>query len=798
MKFTLSWLKRFLDTDATVTEIATTLTNIGLEIESVIDKRQELVDFTVAHIIDTMPHPAADKLRICTVQTTTENLQIVCGAPNARAGIKVVLAKVGVEIPNGKFKIKASEIRGIKSMGMLCSAAELLIGSDADGIIELPDSANIGEKFIKYYGLDDPVIQVNVTPNRGDALGVYGIARDLAAVGIGRLLPLELPKIDHSFHSEFNVKVMASDACPLFCIREFKNVNNIESPSWLKQLLENIGVRPISAIVDITNYMAYSFGQPMHAYDADKLAALEVKLLKDEQQFQALNNKEYKCISEDLVICDGCEVHALAGIIGGNTSACSENTRNIILEAAVFEPLMITKTGRRLQIDTDSRYRFERRVDKTFVASALDIATQMILSICGGTVSEMLGIAEQSSSQTEAHNGFIDFPLSFLQQYSGLVLSAEQICTILKELGFKVVVVGEILKIQVPAWRHDVKIKEDIVEEILRIYGYDQITEIALPNSEIIGVIPVAQKRLHDLRRIIACAGYDEVITWSFMSSITARLFAELHNELVLVNPISVDLDYMRPSIVPNLLAIIAKNQARRVADMSLFEIGPVFCGTKPEDEITMISGVRCGDYLPKNCHGASRIVDIFDIKADLAAILSHLELSIDRCQISTAKHTYYHPTRSASLSLGKNIIGHFGQIHPTILQHFDIEGEVIAFELNITNIPTSKPKFGRRTEFITSDFQINYRDYAFIIDVVQPVGNIISYIKNIDNKLIKSVELFDVYTSDKIASGKKSVAISVQIQADDHTLTEEELLKLHNAIIDGVKKNFAGEIRKL
>ncbi|WP_316353309.1 phenylalanine--tRNA ligase subunit beta [Candidatus Trichorickettsia mobilis] len=796
MKFTLSWLKRFLDTDATVAEIATALTNIGLEVESVTDRRQELVDFTVAHISDTIPHPAADKLRICTVQTTTENLQIVCGAPNARAGIKVVLARVGVEIPNGKFKIKASEIRGVKSMGMLCSAAELLIGSDADGIIELPDSANIGEQFIKYYGLDDPVIQVNVTPNRGDALGVYGIARDLAAVDIGRLLPLELPKIDRSFHSEFRVKVIATEACPLFCVREFKNVNNIESPSWLKQLLENIGVRSISAIVDITNYMAYSFSQPMHAYDADKLAGLEVKLLEDKQQFQALNNKEYKCLPEDLVICDGNNVHALAGIIGSNISACSENTRNIILEAAVFEPLLITKTGRRLQIDTDSKYRFERRVDKTFVASALDIATQMILSICGGEVSEMLVI--KSLSQTEAHNGFIDFAPSFFQQYSGLTLSTEQICTILKKLGFNIVVVDEILKIQIPAWRHDVKIKEDIVEEILRIYGYDRISEIALPNSEIISVIPVAQKRLHDLRRISACAGYDEVITWSFMNSTTAQLFAELHNELVLINPISVDLDYMRPSIVPNLLAIIAKNQARGVTDMSLFEIGPVFYGIKPEDEITMISGVRCGNYLPKNCHDAARIVDVFDIKADLAVILSHLELSIDRCQISATKHIYYHPTRSANLSLGKNIIGHFGQIHPTILQHFDIAGEVIAFELNITNIPTSKPKFGRRTEFITSDFQVNYRDYAFIIDVEQPVGNIISYIKNIDKKLIKAVELFDVYNAAKIAIGKKSVAISVQIQADDHTLTEEELLKLHDAIIDGVRKNFGGEIRKL
>lgn len=793
MKFTLSWLKKFLDTESSVEEIAECLTMLGLEVEEIIDRRTELKDFEVAHILATKPHPSADKLKICDIQTREGILQIVCGASNARENIKVVLAKIGCEIPNGKFKIKESVIRGEKSCGMLCSEAELLVGTNSDGIIELMPDAKIGEPFIQYYGYDDPVFDINVTPNRGDALGVYGIARDLASKGIGTLKELEVPSIAGEFKSTLALKIENKEACPLFCFREIRNLQNKTSPDWLKQLLQNIGLKPVSALVDVTNYISYSFGQPMHAYDRSKLSdKLQITLLKEKTKFLALNGKEYDLDEESLVIQDDRQVFTLAGIIGGNSSKSELETQNILLEAACFSAKYITKTGRSLQIDTDSRYRFERNIDQAFTLKALNIASKMILSICRGEISDIVYNGDISFAQR-----FVEFPVDCLAKITGLNLSKTEICNILKNLGFIIVDIGDTLKLTIPSWRHDITIKEDIVEEIVRIYGYDKLHSIKLPEMQLTRIIPKEQRRISDIKRILATCGYDEVVTNSFMDSNVAKLFAPIKEELFLLNPISVDNNYMRPSLIANLLKLVQKNLARSIREIALMEIGPIFNSCKSDGELVFASAVRCGQYHVKDCHSEARLVDVFDIKSDLENVLNYTGLSIDKCQFCPTELPYYHPTKSALIKLGKNVIAYFGQIHPSILKHFDIDCEIFAFEINIANIPFAKAKFAKRDEFIVSDFQPTFRDYAFVVDLEQPVGEMMTYIKNSNKKIIKSVDLFDIYSGDKLSSGKKSMAIKVQFQANDRTLNEADLNLLSQEIVTIVYEKFQGKLRE-
>ena len=795
MKFTLSWLKKFLETTATLDEITNALISIGLEVETVIDRRAEFQNFEVGYILKANPHPSADKLKICEIETKDGVLQIVCGAPNARSGINVVVAKVGAIIPQCKFKIKESEIRGIKSCGMLCSEEELLLGAGSEGIIELDKKAIIGDHFINYFGLDDPIIDINITPNRSDALGVYGIARDLAAKGIGILKNLEIPKITPKFDSKLGVEINHKPACPLFACREIRNLENKPSPDWLKTLLQNIGIGSISAIVDVTNYICYSFGQPMHAYDADKLSSgLIIEELDNPLQFKALNNKEYKLLKNDLIIKDKENVHCLAGIIGGEISSCTTSTKRVLLEAACFNSTFIAKTGRRLQIETDSRYRFERGVDQSFTINALNITADMIMTICGGESSQII-----SEGSTAIASRVFNIPLDFLRNITGVILKGEKIVEILEKLGFQTKFTSEGIKIKIPSWRHDIFSMEDIAEEVIRIYGYDKIPEIPLPQTNLTRIVPQMQMRTGDIKRIIAHRGYDEVITWSFMDSNNAKFFSDIKDELLLLNPISSDLNYMRPSIIPNLLKLTAKNLARSIKDLSLFEVGPVFYNSNLEGELLFATAVRCGNMIPRSCHSNPRQVDVFDIKTDLEIILNNFGLSLDRCQINNSNlPSYYHPTSTAAVYLGKNLIAWFGRIHPSILNHFNIDGDVLGFEINIANIPFSKPKFGRREDFKASDFQITSRDYAFIIDKDQPIGNIISYIKNINKNLIKSVDLFDIYSGDKLEANKKSIAISVQIQSNDRTLNDADLNLLSNSIITGIEQKFGARLRDL
>jgi len=791
MRFTLSWLKQFLDTNASLEQIAQTLTMSGLEVEDIEDKAQDLASFEVAQILETTAHPDADKLQVCKVRTKLGIVQIVCGAANARAGIKVVLAKVGTLIPNGNFKIKESKIRGVNSSGMLCSYEELGLGRDSDGIIELDEDAIIGSSVASYLGADDPVIHINITPNRADALGIYGIARDLAASGIGRLKMLEIPAIKESFDTSYSLTVRDNKACPLFALREIKGLENKESPLWLKNLLENIGIGSISALVDVTNYISYSFGQPMHAYDASKIdGGLTIDTSILEGAFIALNGKEYAVKNGDIVINDGKVIHCLAGIIGGQNSSCSESTTNILLEAASFSADYVAKTGRRIMVDTDSRYRFERNVDREFTLKALDLATQLIMDICGGVASKVKALG---SSVLPVRK--IDFSPDFLSSKTGINLDANKISSILQKLGFLCVDEKKSISITIPSWRYDVSIKEDIVEEIVRIYGYDNIPEITLPFVNTSRIIPSDQRRLSDIKRLLARCGYTEVVTWSFLDSNKAQYFAPIKEELTLQNPISSDLDYMRPSILPNLLGICRNNLNRSFHNISLFEVGPIFQDTS-DRVINNACAIRTGHTASKNSHGERRVYDIFDIKADMAIILDSIGLDIDKCQIRDSAPSYYHPTRCGSLCLGKNILAYFGQVHPMILKKFDIEPDIFAFELNINELPFSKERYGKRSEYITSDYQMITRDYAFIVDQSLPVADLLNFIRGVDKKLVRAVELFDIYSGEKIEAGKKSVALSVNIQDDSKTLTETDIIEINKKIIKGIEQKFNAILR--
>ena len=791
MKFTLSWLKNFLDTESSLEEITNRLTMIGLEVEEIIDRRTELAAFEVAEILETTPHPDAGKLRVCKVKTSSDIVNIVCGAPNARAGIKVVLAKIGTIIPNGNFKIKQSKIRGIESCGMLCSREELNIKGDSSGIIELPDEAIIGSDIAGYFGFDDPVIHINVTPNRADALGVYGIARDLAAAGIGKLKPLVIPVIKEEFSSDTEVRVLNEEACPLFAIREIKNLKNVESPKWLKQHLENIGVGSISAIVDVTNYMSYSFGQPMHAYDADKIKGNLIIDSLSPEKILALNDKEYELGLGDIIIKDDQEIHCLAGIIGGKNSSCNESTTRILLEAACFDSHYIMRTGRKMMIDTDSRYRFERNVDREFTLKALDYASSLILTICGGSPS-----APKVAGNDKLPIRMIEFPFDFFVSRAGFSIKAEEIIAILEKLGFNCKNEKDKIEITIPSWRYDVSIKEDIVEEIVRIYGYDKIPLVPLPTNNIQKIINREQRRFIDIKRLLASHGYTEVISWSFMDSKKAKLFSEIKEELILQNPISSDLDYMRPSILPNLLKIACNNINRSYKDLSLFELGPIFFEADNITPVKSVAGIRIGATLPKNFHIATQDVSIFDIKSDLETIFSYSSLELDKCQIQNIAPSYYHPTRSATISLGKNVIAYFGQIHPSILKSFDIECDVMAFELDLSKLPMTKEKFGKKSKLRISDYQMINRDYAFIIDESQKIGEILKFRKGYKN-LIKNVSLFDIYNGNKIENGKKSIAISVTIQDDNKTLNEQDISNVNQLIIEGVKTKFGACLRE-
>lgn len=782
MKFTLNWLKQHLETTATLDEIVEKLTAIGLEVESVTDKSKELADFRIAQIIEATPHPDADRLRVCRVNTGTEELQIVCGAPNARAGINVVLAPVGVIIPNGGFKIKASKIRGVDSNGMLCSAAELGLGEDSGGIIEMPANDNLGQKFVDVAGISDPVIEIAITPNRGDCLGVYGIARDLAATGIGTLKKLEITPVKGVFASPIHVSIKDENACQIFVGRYFRGLKNGHSPEWLQNRLKAIGLKPISALVDITNYIAFEFGRPLHVYDAKKLSGtLEVRFAKDAEKFIALDGNEYKLTPDILVVADSEAAQAVGGVIGGLQSGCLLDTTDVFLEVALFDVDVVTKSGRNLSINTDSRYRFERKVDPAFVVKGMEIASHMILDLCGGEASEPV----IAGSEPEWHR-IINLPKGFVQKYSGIEITDKEITAILERLGFT----SDGNSFSVPSWRPDVEGAPDLVEEVLRIHGYDKIIELGIGGLALGKNVVQIPNPKSQITTKLASRGLTEVVTWSFMEKSKAALFAEIKSGLVLKNPISSELDYMRSSIIPNLLDAVAKNSSRGMSDLAIFEAGPVFNDASPGGQISSVTGVLSGKYTPRNVHSAVRDVDVFDAKAEVLSALEVAGAPIASLRIEREAAGYYHPGKSAVLKLGKTVLGVFGELHPSILKKWDVKVPVMAFEVMLDNIPapkakksTAKPKLER------SDYQSSTRDFAFLINANVVAGEILKSALGADKILIRDADLFDIYMGKNIEEGKKSIAISIKIQPSDRTLTESELDALSKKVIEAIEK---------
>lgn len=775
MKFPLSLLKRFLITDASLEQICEVATAIGLEVDGIEDKSESLKPFVVAEILEASKHPNADKLQVCKVKTASGELQIVCGAPNARAGIKVALANVGVIIPNGNFEIKKAKVRDVESQGMLCSADELGLGGDSTGIIELPLDAKIGDSIVDVLGLGDPVIDLNITANRGDCMGVYGVARDLAAAGLGTLKPLCIPGIEAKENAPFSITIQDTDGCYAFSGRVIRGVKNGASPAWLQNALTAAGMRPISTLVDITNYFTLAFDRPLHVYDLKKLSgSITVRRAKDGEPFAALNDKHYSLAERDCVIADDSGVIGLGGIMGGNSTAVDENTTDILLEIALFDPIRIAMSGRALQIDSDARSRFERGVDSGFVVQADARATDLILELCGGKASEAT-LAGSIPAPREA----IPFDARTINALGGTSIAEAEMVKILSALGFDV----KNGKASVPTWRHDVTMMADLAEEVLRIHRYDNIPAVSLPklNSVSKPALTQAQQRLLNLRRSAAARGLHETHSWGFVSDAQAAIFGGQAEELRLLNPISADLSIMRPNLLPHLVDAVKRNAARGQTHIAIFEAGATFQNITPTGQKNVVAGVRAGLK-----HGLSHLgspnVDVLDVKADVFALLEAAGYDASKLTVTREVPSWYHPGRAGAVVMGKNVLATFGELHPATLKALDCDVKVMAFEVHVDTIPL--PKAAKRKALTVSDFQPVVRDFAFMVDATVLSSFLIAAIAKAEKTLIRDIAIFDVYEGKNMPEGKKSIAISVILQADDKTLTEAEIEKVSHAIV--------------
>ena len=794
MKFTLSWLKEHLDTNASLKEICDRLTMLGLEVESVTDRSEALKDFTVAKIISAEKHPEADKLSVCKVQSDAGELQIVCGAPNARAGIYVVLAKEGALIPRDQFKIKKTKIRGVESNGMLCSADELGLGSDSAGIIELPE-APIGASIVEVMGLNDPVIEIAITPNRADALGVRGVARDLAAAGMGTLKPLDIPALKGSAASPVSVSI-ETPGCLQFIGCYIKGVKNGPSPAWMKKRLDAIGQKPISALVDITNYITIDLGRPLHVYDAKSLKGnLTVRGAKAGEKLKALDSKEYALEAGMCVIADQSGPVALGGVIGGEATGCSDATTDVFLEVALFDPAAVAQTGRKLQIDSDARYRFERGIDPAFVESGAKLAVALIQKLCGGEAGALAITGKAPEWKRE-----IKFNPARVKTLGGVDVAPDKAYGILSALGFTNN--QQPTTIQPPSWRADVEGEADLVEEVLRVHGYGNIPATPLPKlpGTSKAAVGTLEKRAHLAKRLLASRGFLECCTWSFLSEAQAKQFGGGNPKLKLLNPIAADLDTMRPSLLPNLLEAMKRNSNRGFMDMSLFEVGLQFSDTAPEGQRMVASGIRAGAptyYI----HDQDRFeeckpgLDAFDAKSDALAVLQ--TLGVTKCDAQANTPAWYHPGRSGALMQGKNILGYFGEIHPGLLAQYDLEGSVAAFEIFLDAVPVPRAKGKAKAALKLSDYQAVERDFAFIVDEKVTAGDMMKFIASADKQLITEVAIFDVYAGKGVEPGKKSVAIKVTLQSFERTLSEQDITTVSNAIVSAASKGFGGVLRQ-
>jgi phenylalanyl-tRNA synthetase beta chain len=798
MKFTLSWLKEHLETTASLEEICERLPMLGLEVEAVENRAKDLAAFTVGYVIEAKQHPNADRLRVCIVDTGKENIQVVCGAPNARTGMKGVFAPAGTHIPGTGVDLKQGVIRGEESNGMLCSEREMGLSDEHDGIIELPEDAPIGESFAKVAGLDDPMIDIAITPDRADCLGVRGIARDLAAAGLGTLKPLDTSAVKGTFKSPINWRVELPDQdpslAPFVVGRYFRGVKNGPSPKWLRDRLTAIGLRPISALVDITNYVMMDLGRPLHAYDADKVSGdIFIRLARPGEKYLALDGREYTFDDEMIVIGDDHGVDDLAGIMGGERSGCEDGTVNMFLEAAIFDPIRTAATGRKLNVISDARYRFERGLDPTSPAWGSEVAARLVLEICGGEVSEIV-----------VHGGEPDWKRSYTLRHSrikgltGVDVPEADAIRILKDLGFAVSGSGEAISCAVPSWRADVIGEADLVEEVVRIWGFDHIPNTSMSTDHVVPApaLTPAQARERTAKRILAARGMNEAVTFSFVSSAQATLFGGGAEDLRLVNPISADLDVMRPSILPTLLAAAARNANMGNGDLALFEVGPQYADPTPEGQQTVAAGIRTGQTSARDWTKAARAVDVFDAKADAMALLEVLGAPVQNMQVSTDAPGWYHPGRSGTLRLGPNAFAHFGEIHPKVLREMDLRGPAVAFEVYLVKVPEARSKGPARPLLKLLPFQPVHRDFAFLVDVDVPAEKLIRAASGADRNLVSDVRLFDEYAGKGMPEGKKSLAIAVTLQPRDATLTDDDLEAISKKIVAQVEKHTGGALR--
>ena len=796
MKFTLSWLRRHLETDAPLAAITDRLTMLGLEVEAVIDQGAGLAEFTVAYVIEAKPHPNADSLRVCRVDTGRGEVQVVCGAPNARTGMKGVFAGVGQVIPGSGLKLKKTTIRDVESNGMLLSERELGLGDDHDGIVELPEDAALGEPFAPALGLDDPLIDIAITPDRGDCLGVYGIARDLAASGLGTLKPHDETPVTGIFPSPIAVHLDfepdQADACPLFLGRYIRGVTNGPSPKWLRDRLLSIGLRPISALVDITNWMTFDLGRPAHVFDADRIAGdLRLRLGRKGEKFSALDDREYEIDETMVAICDDGGLISLGGVMGGATTGCTDETRNVFLEIALFDPLRTAATGRALGIESDARYRFERGVDADFMALGERMASRLILEICGGEASEPVVAGAKPASARK-----VAFDPARVAALGGVDIAEQKSREILSGLGFTV---GDDNTVTTPSWRPDIEVESDVVEEVLRVHGFDRIPAASLPREHGVArpVLTMAQRRVRWTRRALAARGLVEAVTWSFISEPHAVLFGGGDDALRLANPISSELTDMRPSLLPGLIAAVARNIDRGFDDIALFETGHVYSGLEAGDQAMVAGAVRRGRSGSRHWLEAVRYVDTFDAKADALDAIAACGGPVDKAQFTADAPAWYHPGRSGAIRLGPKVLAHFGELHPRVLAALDVEGPLVGCEIFLDAIPLPKAKPGRaKPPLKLSPLQPVKRDFAFVVDHKTRAADLLRAARGADKRLIDHVAVFDNFSGAALGPGKKSIAIAVTLQPVDHTLTDAEIEAVAGRVVAAVEKATGGTLR--
>ena len=802
MKFTLSWLKDHLETTASLDDILYALTDLGLEVEEVVNPVAKLAPFTLARVLEAVQHPDADRLRVCKVETDEGVKQIVCGAPNARAGITVVLCKPGDYVPGIDVTLGVGKIRGVESHGMMASERELELSDEHNGIIELPSGA-VGDKFTDWLAANrpavcDPVIEVKITPNRPDALGVRGIARDLAARGLGKLKPLEVPVIASGFPSPITVQIdeaLKAKGCPHFAGRTIRGVKNGPSPDWLQARLKAIGLRPISALVDITNYFTFGLNRPLHVFDVAKVqgGVLRIHPAAGGEEFLALDGKTYTLRAGQMAISDEAGVESLAGIMGGEHSGCTEDTTEVFLESAFWDPITIAATGRALKINSDARYRFERGVDPAFTLPGLDLATQMILELCGGEASDLaVDGAAPDTTRTYKLN-----PARVISLVGMEIPEAEQRQT-LTALGFKLN--GN--QVTPPSWRPDVLGDADLVEEVARVASLTKLQ--GKPLRRMVPGVPrpiltPLQLRERAARRTIAALGYNECVTYSFIDEAAAKLFGGGTDAVRVDNPISSEMTHLRPDLLPGLLRAAARNQARGFMDLALAEIGPAFHGGEPGEQHLQATGLLVGASAARDPHGSRRPVDVFDVKADVEAVLAALGAPA-KVQISRKVAAWFHPGRSGVIGLGPNVMATFGEVHPKVLAEMGVKGPAMAFTVLVANVPQPKVKTPTRPALAISDLQAVERDFAFVVDKGVEVLTAVNAAAGADKALIDSVRVFDQFTGDKaeaqMGAGKKSIGLTVRLQPVDKTLTEADIEAVSKKIIDKVTKATGGTLR--